>query len=49
MAILLLAVLLFCLTAVWPKLLPPNRSVYQALFGASVLLGAIAITVGLAT
>jgi len=49
MAILLLAVLLFCLTAVWPKLLPPNRSVYEALFGASVLLGAIAITVGLAT
>jgi hypothetical protein len=41
--------LLFCPTALWPKLLPPNRSVYKALFGASVVLGAIAITVGLAT
>ncbi len=44
-----LAVLLFCLTAVWPRLLPPNQTVYKVLFGASVGLGAITITIGLAT
>jgi phytoene dehydrogenase-like protein len=48
-AILTLAVLLFCLTAVWPSFLPPNRSVYTALFGGSIVLGSIAIAVGLAT
>lgn len=44
-----LAVLLFGITAVWPRLLPPNRSVYQALFGASVVTGTIVVTIGLAT
>ena len=44
-----LAVLLLGLTAVWPYLLPPNRSINMALFGVSVALGAVTIAVGLAT
>lgn len=48
-AILALAVLLFCLTALWPHLLPPNRSVYTTLFAGTIALVAITIAVVLAT
>jgi len=48
-AVLALATLLLCLTAVWPRLLPPHQVVYKALFGGALALGAITIVVGVAT